>query len=250
MFSQLSRHRGQLSSRSVGGDNLLQRELDGEDLPSRLSLSRVNALPRSNGMQWSFNSLAPPTIDNLGDNSSSRNHHRHSSMSTSPRVLEASASSVSPNQARGDRFPSLQDADMGQGSTIYKKLEDVLYFLDLQRLPPSSVSKPIRSVHFLQTFINATSWLRPGGVYLGVQSFEEEPTNSVSALTRQLRRTRFDRSHDWKVKVVIDEVNYTDMSIAGSMTAYDLPDAQERQSVTTFWTGEVSNHADPSCNLF
>lgn len=62
----------------------------------------------------------------------------------------------------------------------------------------------------------------------------------MSNLARQLPSAQYSASKEWKVEVVIDQVDYSDMSIAGSMTAYDMPELSDRQSVTTFWTGEVS----------
>src|ERR1700738_5092030 len=189
MSPHLHRHRSQSMSRSLSGDHLLYRDLDREYVSGPLLWA--NALSRDAEIEMVVNEVALPFTDNLNEGVSSRNHHRHSSMSTSPMVLEATAASPSRRQG-GDRLisPHIHGSGASQRS-ICNKLEDALYFLDLQRLPPLNLPKSVQSGYFMQTFINASSWLRPGGVYLGSQSFSEE-SDVISALTRQLRGTRSD----------------------------------------------------------
>lgn len=176
----------------------------------------------------------PPT-----DSAHLRNHHRHSSMSVSPRVLETGSLPSSPMTLA--RYRSLRESPDAHSTVSHSRhpsgrLENALILLDAQRLAQQGVSSRSLAV----PNVSESSWLRPGGTYFGVQRFTGERDHSISAITRQLRSRLSPSSHQWKVEVVIDEVDYSNMSIAGSMTAYDMPDSRDRKSVTTFWTGEVS----------
>jgi len=148
-------------------------------------------------------------------------------MSTSPRVLE---SGNTPAASTRRNEPDLND-----------KLEDVLFFLDMQRLPSTDLERIIHLSHFQQSLVAECSWLRPGGRFHGIQSFAGDTNSLISNLARQPQGSQLASSKEWKVEVVIDQVDYSDMSIAGSMTAYDMPESGDRPSVTTFWTGEVSS---------
>jgi hypothetical protein len=223
--TQLQILREQSHSLSNSRTSLLRRELDGEDFLSRLSLLRTNVLSLSNELERAMDELALPFINSRGDNPPPRNHHRHSSMSTSPRVLE------NVNHSSNRRSES----------DISDKLEEVLYFLDMQRFLPVSLDKLLKISNPAQSFVAESSWLCPGGVYRGVQSFARGAPSNVPGLGRQFRATDSDPSKEWKVEVVIDQIDYSDMSIAGSMAAYDMPESEAQQKVTTFWTGEVNN---------
>jgi hypothetical protein len=203
---------------------LLRRELNTEDFPSRFSLVRANSLLMQDD-ERTMDELALPFLHPRGDGIPPRNHRRQSSMSTSPRVLEtANFASASARRTEND---------------LNDRLEDVLFFLDMQRLPSSDLDKLIHMSYFRQSLVAECSWLRPGGMFHGVQSFSGESDVSMSNLTRQLRDAQPNSPKEWKVQVAIDQVDYSDMSIAGSMTAHDMPESNDRRSVTTLWTGEV-----------
>jgi hypothetical protein len=224
--SQRPRQRLQADLPSISNTNWLRRELDSDDFPSRLSMLRANALLMQDDLERVMDELALPFINSRSDSTPPRNHHRHSSMSTSPRVLESRNPSSSPN--RSDE------------SDLNDRLEDVLFFLDMQRLPSTDRDKLIHMSHFRRSLVAECSWLRPGGIFHGVQSFTGDSNVFMSNLAWQIRDAEYSASKEWKVEVVIDQVDYSDMSIAGSMTAYDMPESSDRQSVMTFWTGEVS----------
>jgi hypothetical protein len=217
----------------MSSSSLLRRELDGEDIPNRLSILRSNL--RSNAVRIhealdaAASELTLPFIPTPRDSFPPRNHHRHSSMSSSPRILEATNS------------PPARSSNRRTESAKEHKLEDVLYFLDIQRLVSANLDKPEKSCHFVRSYVAESSWLRAGGFYHGVQTIAGEVPNILSTLARQLHTTQFVPTKEWKVEVTIDQVDYSDMSIAGLMRAYDMTDCRDRQSVTTFWTGEAYN---------
>lgn len=171
-----------------------------------------------------------------------RNHHRHSSMSVSPRILETGTlPSSSTTLARYRSLLATPDphSTVSQQRQSYGRLENALILLDAQRVAQQGTANRTHSSRAVPS-VSESSWLRPGGTYFGVQRFTGERDHSISAITRQLRSRVSPSSHQWKVEVEIDQVDYSNMSIAGSMTAYDMPDSRDRKSVTTFWTGEVS----------
>ena len=225
--SQIQSQRQIPNSPSLSSTSLLRRELDSDDIPSRLSILRANALLMHDDLERAMDELGLPFIQTRRDSIPPRNHHRHSSMSTSPRVLESGSS---PATSTRHNEPDLND-----------KLEDVLFFLDMQRLPSTDLGKLIHFSHFQRSLVAECSWLRPGGRFHGIQSFARDTNSLISNLTRRRQDSQSVPSKEWKVEVVIDQVDYSDMSIAGSMTAYDMPESGDRPSVTTFWTGEVNN---------
>ena len=213
-------------SPAMNSSNLLRRELDGDDFPSRLAILRSNALSLQESLDAAATELTLPFTQSHRDNFSTRNHHRHSSMSTSPRVLET-ANTPSPQTRSAE-------------SEKARRLEDVLYFLDMQRNPFPDDSKLHKTSHFATSYVAESSWLRPGGRYHGVQSIVRE----VPPFSRQLP-VQSAATKEWKVEVVVDQVDYSDMSISGSMKACNMADGGDRNDVITFWTGEVTK----LCNL-
>jgi len=211
----------------MNSSNLLRRELDGDDFPSRLAVLRSNAFSLQESLDAAATELTIPFAQNRRESFSTRNHHRHSSMSTSPRILE-NTNPPSPPNRRSD-------------SEKTRRLEDVLYFLDVQRhISPDDLTLH-KSSYFASSYVAESSWLRPGGRFYGTQSITGEFPSEFSGLTRQLRAAQSTSSKEWNVEVVLDQVNYANMSIAGSMKACDMADNGDRNDVTTFWTGEVSN---------
>ena len=225
--SQIQRQRQPPDTPSLSSTGLLRRELDSDDIPSRLSILRANALLMQDDLERALDELRLPFLQTRRDSIPPRNHHRRSSMSTSPRVLE-SVSTPAPSARRNE--PDLND-----------KLEDVLFFLDMQRLPSTDIKRFTHLSHFQRSLVAECSWLRPGGRFHGIQSFAGHTNSLNSNLGRQVRESPSTSPKEWKVEVAIDQVDYSDMSIAGSMTAYNMPESSDRPSVTTFWTGEVSN---------
>jgi hypothetical protein len=212
---------------TMSSSNLLRRELDRDDFPSRLAILRSNARSVNESLDAEAIELTLPFTHNRLDSFSTRNHHRHSSMSTSPRILET----VNPPSPPSRRTESEK----------IRRLEDVLYFLDMQRFPSSNSDKLWKTSHFSCSYVAESSWLRPGGRYHGVQTITGEVPHLLSNLAHQLRPAQSANTEEWKVEVIIDQVDYSNMSIAGSMKAYDIAERGDRQSVTTFWTGEASN---------
>ena len=223
----LQPHSEGIDSPAMSSSNLLRRELDGDDFPSRLDNFRSNAVSIHESLDAVTSEVTQPFIHNRRDSFSSRNHHRHSSMSTSPRILET-VNAPSPSIRRTE-------------SEKARRLEDVLFFLDMQRLPSSNGDTLLSSSHVACPYVAESSWLRPGRRYHGVQTVAGEVPNLLSSLARQLRAAQFTATKEWKVEVIIDQVDYSNMSIAGSMKAYDLADSVDPRKVTTFWTGEASN---------
>jgi len=222
-------------SPAMNSSNLLRRELDGDDFPSRLAILRSNALSLQESLDAAAAELTLPFTQNRGDSFSARNHHRHSSMSTSPRVLETANPPSLPNR-RAE-------------SEKARRLEDVLYFLDMQRNLSPDDSQFHKTSRFGSSYVAESSWLRPGGRYYGVQSISGEVPPPLSHLSRQLR-LQSAATKEWKVEVLIDQVDYSNMSISGSMKAYDMADNGDRTDVITFWTGEVTNLCQSYiCNL-
>ena len=125
--SQLQRQRQNPDSPSLSSTGLLRRELDSNDFPSRLSILRANALLMHDDLERAMDELGLPFLQTRRDSIPPRNHHRHSSMSTSPRVLE---SGNTPPASTRRNEPDLND-----------KLEDVLFFLDMQRLPSTDLER-------------------------------------------------------------------------------------------------------------
>ena len=215
---------------------MLREQLEEHDNPNRRSDSSSNEAPVRNALLEWADAYASEPFNMWNDTAHLRNHHRHSSMSASPRVLETGALG---NASITIRSP-IANSTGGRPRLTYERLENAIILLDAQRIPPHDLPNlTFPSLPHLPG-VSKSSWLRPGGTFLGVQRFSGEPDLSESALTRQLRGRDSPSSHQWKVEVVIDQVDYLDMTIAGSMTAYDMPDSRDRQSVTTFWTGEVS----------
>jgi hypothetical protein len=212
---------------SMSNSNLVRRELDGDDFPSRLAYLRSNAPSIHESLDAAATELTIPFTHSRSDSFSTRNHHRHSSMSASPRVLETSYPSSPPSRRTE--------------SEKTRRLEDVLYFLDMQRHRSPNSDKLRKNSHFGCSYVAESSWLRPGGRYHGVQTIAGEVPLLVSNLARQLRAAQSSATKEWKVEVIIDQVDYSNMSIAGSMKAYDMANCGDRQNVTTFWTGEVSS---------
>jgi hypothetical protein len=215
---------------------MLREQLEEHDNPNRRSDSSSNEAPgRSALLEWADAYALEPFNQYWNEPAPLRNHHRHSSMSASPRVLETGSLA---NTSITIRSPTANPG--GHPRRTYGRLENAIILLDARRIPPHDLPKSTLSSLPQIPSVSKSSWLRPGGTFLGVQRFSGEPELSDSALTRQLRGRDSLSSHQWKVEVVIDQVDYLDMTIAGSMTAYDMPDSRDRQSVTTFWTGEVS----------
>lgn len=220
----LQRERDDSDSLAMSSGSLLRRELEGEDVLSRWSSRIPNSRSIHDELERTMDEHSIPFSHGHIDAHISRNHHRHSSMSTSPRVLDGRSSSSLSN--------------LRHEPTRYK-LEDVLRFLLLQRLPPRHIGNPLYGSFFKRSLIAESSWLRPGSSYHGVQTSGEEPLCDASSSTRQVRRSK-----EWKMDIVIHQVNYSNMSIAGSMTTYAMPESRERK--TTFWTGDV--RAFMKCN--
>jgi hypothetical protein len=206
--------------------NLLRGEL-GANFSSRLSMLRANALLMRDDLEHAMDELALPLHRSRYDSISPRNHHRHSSMSTSPRVLETPhPTAISSRRRTGN---------------VDDRLEDVLFFLDTQRvLHPSAPSPASFSCHFNKSLVSKCSWLRPASQFHGVQTFKGTLAATTSHLSRQLLAPQAFQSKEWKVEVVVDWIDYSNMSIAGSMSTWTMPQSEQQQRVKTFWTGEVS----------
>jgi hypothetical protein len=216
-------HSGPLSPNS----NLLLRELDADDFSSRLSMLRANALLMRDDLERAMEELAVPLHRPRSDSIPPRNHHRHSSMSTSPRVLETSHSTAeSPHHSAG---------------SVDDKLEDFLFFLDTQlRLHSRPDNPALPNSRFGESLISECSWLRPGSKFQGIQTFKGSPAPTISSISRQLHVLQAFQSKEWTVELVIECIDYLNMSIAGSMTASTILQSSGIQKAKTFWTGEVS----------
>jgi len=212
---------GMLSANS----NLSRTHLDSEDFSSRLSMLRANALLMRDDLERAMEELALPLYGPRSDIIPPRNHHRHSSMSMSPRVLET----THPNDASSHR----------RARNVEDKLEDVLFFLDTQRLRhPASPNQASCPLYFDKSLVSECSWLRLASKFQGFQTFKRPSVPTMSNISRQLHALQAFQTRDWKVDVVIDYIDYSNMSIAGSMT---MLQSNEQQRVKIFWTGEVSS---------
>jgi hypothetical protein len=238
--SQIPPQRESSDPSSTGFLGRLREQLEDHDILNRRSESSRNEAPvqTSRLLAWADayaiergEYIIPDNIDTVP----LRNHHRHSSMSASPRVLETRPLGYAPTTGRS----WFANPTGNPPRQTLGRLENAIILLDAQRIPPHNL--PSLTFPLLRQLpsVSKSSWLRPGATFLGVQRFSGEPDRSYSALTRRLRGRDSPSSHQWKVEVIIDQVDYLDMTIAGSMTAYDMPDSRDRQSVTTFWTGEV-----------
>jgi len=213
------------SRMSSANSNLLPTELDSEDFSSRLSMLRANALLMRDGLERAMEELALPLYRPRSGSISPRNHHRHSSMSTSPRVLDT----PHPSAASSHR----------NARNVEDKLEDVLFFLDTQCMRHSTSPNPTNSpLYFDKSLVSECSWLRLASHFHGFQTFKEPSVSPMSNISPQLDALQASQSRDWNVDVVIDYVDYSNMSIAGSMT---MLQSNEQQRVKTFWTGEVGS---------
>jgi hypothetical protein len=216
-------HPGPLSPNS----NLWLRELDPDDFSNRLSVLRANALLMRDDLERAIEELAVPLHRPRSDSIPPRNHHRHSSMSTSPRVLETSHSTAeSPHHS---------------ARSVDEKLEDILFFLDTQlRLNSRPDNLALPTSRFGLSLISECSWLRAGSKFQGIQTFKGSPVPTISSISRQLHALQAFQSKEWTVELVIECIDYLNMSIAGTMTASTILPSSRIQKAKTFWTGEVS----------
>jgi len=230
--SQLARHRLDhgIPPRSGGlspSSDLLLRELDADDFSSRLSMLRANALLMRDDLERAMEELGLPLHRPHSDSIPPRNHHRHSSMSTSPRVLEtAHSTTASPHRPAG---------------SVDEKLEGALFFLDAQLQHHFGPHVPtVPTVRFSESLVSECSWLRPGSKFQGIQIFRGSPVPTISSISRELHALQAFQSEEWTVEVVVECIDYSNMSIAGSMTASPMLPPNALQKAKTFWTGEVS----------
>lgn len=102
------------------------------------------------------------------------------------------------------------------------------------------------------------SWLRPGMVFSGSQKaahstmpvYSRRMPGNLSPLfhyTGDLSRdpsgrTRCDRDENWPVKVTIHDIDYEEMTLSGTMEAYNIPDKtcpNHDAHIVTFLEGEI-----------
>lgn len=225
-------HSGPLSPNS----NLLLREQDADDFSSRLSMLGANALLMRDDLERAMEELAVPLHRPRSDSIPPRNHHRHSSMSTSPRVLETSNSTA--------------ESSHHSARSVDDKLEELIFFLDTQLRLHSRPDNPAPPTsRFGESLISECSWLRPGSKFQGIQTFKGSPVPTISTISRQLHALQAFQSKEWTVELVIECIDYLTMSIAGSMAASAILPSSGIQKAKTFWTGEVSS-LPPFLGLF
>ncbi|KAJ5713753.1 uncharacterized protein N7483_010934, partial [Penicillium malachiteum] len=162
------------------------------------------------------------------------------------------------------------------GDTI---LKDTIKYLDCLRYS-NSVEESINSAHakgflpmenvssdfILDTYTIAPpppcSWLQPGVIFGGVSEGSEcgllniVPANTYSARVgiytstgrRYIANNPNHRDENWPVKVTIHNINYDDMTLSGTMEAYNIPDKTSPTHdahIVTFLEGEIidfNNH--------
>ncbi|RMJ21859.1 hypothetical protein PHISP_07268 [Aspergillus sp. HF37] len=98
------------------------------------------------------------------------------------------------------------------------------------------------------------SWLRPGMVFLGSQKaahstipvYSRRMPGNLSPLFHYAGdpsgRSRTDRDENWPVKVTIHDIDYEEMTLSGTMEAYNIPDKtcpNHDAHIVTFLEGEI-----------
>jgi len=198
--------------RSIASLGLLRRELEGD---ITFISSEISGLERE-------------LEDLLGrfpqEEHHPRNHYRHSSMSMSPRILDSGRRSSS----------SVQQLAEGQPC---RKLEDGLLFLEMRRSSKPRIPAHIQDPRLNRPFVTESSWLRSGTLFRGSQNLTADSRRSP--YLGQLVEFRSQQLKGWKLDLVIDRVDYSNMIMEGILTAYVEPHS-EIERVSSYWTGEVA----------
>jgi hypothetical protein len=224
MMSHLQRSRERsdpLSSTPIG---VLRRELNHDAMTG----STPDLRPPTSDLEQAINDLSLPFADSPNPTILSRNHHRHSSLSTSPRVLER----VPPVSGYNERrLPDTLSSNTTVVQTKHDlKLKKALEYLDSQIGPPSCYLQESNSRAFSKPLIASSSWLRSGASFIGVQfSPDEHPASTAEFQQANTHR-------EWDVEVVLDLVDYSQMTLAG---LWKLGKPEGGGRITTFWTGEL-----------
>ncbi|KTW31458.1 hypothetical protein T552_00100 [Pneumocystis carinii B80] len=120
-----------------------------------------------------------------------------------------------------------------EGSSHY--LEEVLNFLENTLI--SSLTRNQLNFHNISstddcTKIEYTSWLKSGSIFQGIQILPGQPSIFLSE-SSHIRDER-------KIKVIIQDINFSKMSVSGQIEMFDTSDIDfNRSSIIIWWDGEI-----------
>jgi len=198
--------------RSVASLGLLRRELEGD-------ITFMS--PEISGLERELEDLVGRFAQ---EEPHPRNHYRHSSMSMSPRILDSGG--------------LLSSSDQQSEGHPCAKLEDGLLFLEMRRSSKLRIPAHVQEPLLNRPFVTESSWLRPGALFRGSQQILADSPR-VTPYLGQLTEDQAHQLKGWRVDLVIDRIDYSNMIMEGIMSAYVQPHP-EAEGFSSYWTGEVA----------
>ncbi|KAG4300903.1 hypothetical protein PCK1_002980 [Pneumocystis canis] len=119
-----------------------------------------------------------------------------------------------------------------EGSSHY--LEEVLHFLENTLVPPLTWDQVNSwNAPFCDNYVKIeyTTWLKSGSIFQGVQIFSTQ----ASVLLQESSLVNDEK----KIKVIIQDINFSGMSLSGQIEVFNASDVSFNGSIMIRWDGEI-----------